>query len=164
MSTSIAADETARLSRLFALSVLDTDAEPLFDALTRAARLVAGSPIALLTFVDADRQRFKSNVGLSDVSETPRTSALCAHTILSHDLLEIPDARNDPRFSDNPLVTSNPHIRFYAGAPLEFADGLRVGSLCVIDREPRSLTKTQREPLPNWPLRRRMPSSCAAWR
>ncbi|WP_426688184.1 sensor domain-containing diguanylate cyclase [Rhodanobacter ginsengiterrae] len=147
MSVPVPADEVERLSRLRALGVLDTDAEPLFDALTRAAALVVGAPIALLTLVDAERQWFKSNVGLDGVSETPRASAFCAHTILGHDLLEIADAQNDPRFADNPLVTGSPHIRFYAGAPLDLGDGVRVGSLCVIDREPRTLSDAQRNVL-----------------
>ena len=140
-------NEALRLARLRALAVLDTEAEPLFDALTQAAARVTGSPIALLTLVDADRQWFKSNVGLPGVSETPRTSAFCAHTILRHDVLEIADAQRDPRFADNPLVTGSPHIRFYAGAPLACADGLVMGSLCVIDSEPRELSESQREVL-----------------
>lgn len=144
MSAPVPADEKQRLARLHALNVLDTEAEPLFDALTQAAAQVTHSPIALLTLVDADRQWFKSNVGLQGVSETPRTSAFCAYTILGTQLLEVSDARGDPRFSDNPLVTGDPHIRFYAGEPLRLADGQQVGSLCVIDREPRSLDENQR--------------------
>lgn len=147
MSAPIPADEEQRLARLRALCVLDSEAEPLFDALTRAAAEVARTPIALLTLVDAERQWFKANVGLTDVTETPRTSAFCAHTILGSSLLEVSDALKDPRFSDNPLVTGEPHIRFYAGEPLRLADGRQVGSLCVIDREPRSLDPTQRRVL-----------------
>lgn len=147
MSAPVPAVEAERLARLQALSVLDTDAEPLFDALTRAAALVVGVPIALLTLVDAERQWFKSHVGLGGINETPRSSAFCAHTILGDGVLEITDARVDPRFADNPLVTGEPHIRFYAGAPLEFAGGLRVGSLCVIDHKPRTLSDEQRSVL-----------------
>ena len=145
MSAAIPVDEVQRLARLQALSVLDTEAEPLFDALTRAAVLVTGAPIALITLVDAERQWFKSNVGLAGTTETPRASAFCAHTILGPDLLEIADAQRDPRFADNPMVTGEPHIRFYAGAPIELGDGLRMGSLCVIDREPRVLDDMQRD-------------------
>ncbi len=147
MPAPLPVDEVPRLARLHALSVLDTDAEPLFDALTRAAALVTGAPIALITLVDAERQWFKSNVGLAGTAQTPRTSAFCAHTILGHELLEIADAQRDPRFADNPLVTGKPHIRFYAGAPIELGDGLRMGALCVIDREPRSLNEAQRNVL-----------------
>ena len=147
MSAPVPADEAHRLARLHALCVLDTDAEPLFDELTRAAALVTGSPIALLTLVDAERQWFKSNIGLADVAQTPRTSAFCAHTILCSDLMEVADAQSDPRFADNPLVTGRPYIRFYAGAPLQLSDGQRVGSLCVIDRVPRALDETQRQVL-----------------
>ncbi|WEN15055.1 diguanylate cyclase [Rhodanobacter sp. AS-Z3] len=147
MSAPIPADEEQRLVRLRALAVLDTDAEPLFDALTAAAAQLTHSPIALLTLVDADRQWFKANVGLAGVSETPRTSAFCAHTILDANLLEVSDAQSDPRFVNNPLVTGAPYIRFYAGEPLQLVSGQRVGSLCVIDRQPRSLDDTQRSVL-----------------
>ncbi len=145
MSAPVPADEAQRLAHLHALSVLDTGAEPLFDALTRAAALVTGSPIALLTLVDAERQWFKSRVGLDDATETPRTAAFCAHTIMGSEVLEVSDARSDPRFAENPLVTGSPHVRFYAGAPLQFSDGQRLGSLCVIDHEPRVLDETQRQ-------------------
>lgn len=140
-------DEASRLARLRALSVLDTAGEPLFDALVKAAACVTGMPIALITLVDAKRQWFKANLGLADVTETPRASAFCAHTILGGDLLEVPDTWRDERFADNPLVTGYPYIRFYAGAPITLHDGLRMGSLCVIDREPRSLSDTQRQVL-----------------
>ncbi len=141
------AEEASRLARLRALAVLDTDAEPLFDALTRAAAAVTGRPIALISLIDADRQWFKANVGLAGVSETPRDSAFCAHTILGTELMEVADARCDPRFADNPLVTGKPNIRFYAGAPITLSDGLCMGSLCVIDREPGSLDDRQRQTL-----------------
>lgn len=147
MSAPLPVDEVQRLARLQTLAVLDTEAEPLFDALTRVAALVTGTPIALITLIDAERQWFKSNVGLAGTTETPRASAFCAHTILDGDVLEIADAQRDPRFADNPLVTGKPHIRFYAGAPIELADGLRMGALCVIDREPRALTELQRNVL-----------------
>lgn len=140
-------DEDARLNRLRALAVLDTEAEPLFDALTAAAAAITGRPIALISLIDTDRQWFKSNHGLPGVTETPRDVAFCAHAILGHDLLEVRDAARDPRFADNPLVIGDPDIRFYAGAPIELNDGLRMGSLCVIDRESGVLEPYQRDAL-----------------
>lgn len=138
------ANERRRLDRLRELAVLDTEAEPLFDALTRAAALVAGAPIALISLVDSDRQWFKANVGLTEAAETPRDIAFCAHAILGDDLMEVSDASSDPRFAQNPLVTGRPDIRFYAGAPLTLSDGLKMGTLCVIDRERRVLDARQR--------------------
>lgn len=147
MSAPIPADDEQRSVRLRALCALDTEAEPLFDALTRAAATVTDSPIALLTLIDAGRQWYKSHVGLADAVETPRTSEFCANTILGSDLFEVSDAQHDPRFSRNPLVTGEPYIRFYAGEALQLADGQRVGTLCVIDRQPRSLDHLQRSVL-----------------
>lgn len=138
-------NEKQRLARLQALSVLDTAAEPLFDSLVQAAALVAGAPIALVSLIDAERQWFKANHGLGDATETPRDAAFCAHAILGDEIFEVPDTRLDPKFVDNPLVVGNPGIRFYAGAPLTLTDGLRMGTLCVIDRKPRMLTSNQRE-------------------
>ena len=137
-------DEAERLRSLHALEVLDSESEPLFDALTRAAAIATGMPIALLSLVDADRQWFKSNFGLTGTAQTSRDAAFCAHTILGDEVLEVADARVDARFTDNPLVTDGPCIRFYAGAPITLSDGSRIGSVCVIDREPRSLSKQQR--------------------
>lgn len=136
----LAPNEGQRLERLLSLGVLDTEAEPLFDALTRAASLLTGAPISVLTLVDERRQWFKSSVGLEGVKETPRDVAFCSYTILGDELFVVPDALSDPRFVDNPLVTDAPHIRFYAGAPITLDDGLRMGALCVIDREPRQLS------------------------
>jgi len=110
-------NERERMARLHALSVLDTAAEPLFDALTQAAMALAVVPIALISLIDTQRQWFKSNLGMGDVEQTPRDLAFCAHAILSDELMEVPDALADPRFADNPLVTGAPGIRFYAGAP-----------------------------------------------
>lgn len=143
-AAAIPADEELRLVTLRALAVLDSGVEPLFDALTKAAAAVTGCPIALISLIDADRQWFKSNVGLPGISETPRDSAFCAHAILGSGILEVADARHDPRFADNPLVTGEPNIRFYAGAPITLHDGLRLGTLCVIDREPGALDDQQR--------------------
>ena len=140
-------DESRRLSALAALQVLDSPPEPEFDALVRVASEVLGTPISLISLVDADRQWFKANQGLEGATQTERDLAFCAHAILQDRLLEVTDAAQDPRFADNPLVTGAPGIRFYAGAPLRLSDGSRVGTLCVIDREPRQLSDAQREVL-----------------
>ncbi|WP_109125078.1 PAS domain S-box protein [Dyella sp. C11] len=139
----LASDEGRRLERLLSLGVLDSEAEPLFDALTRAASLLTGAPIALMTLVDDRRQWFKSNIGLEGTAETSRDIAFCSYTILGDEPFVVRDAMKDPRFSDNPLVTDAPHIRFYAGAPITLGDGLRMGALCVIDRRPRELSEQQ---------------------
>ena len=139
------ANEPDRLRSLLALDVLDSAAEAEFDALVHAAALVCDVPISLVSLVDAKRQWFKANVGLPGVTETPRESAFCAHAILDNDILEVTDATRDPRFADNPLVTGAPDIRFYAGATLRLSTGEHVGTLCVIDRQPRQLTDTQRQ-------------------
>ena len=137
------ANESERLERLRALAVLDTAPEPLFDTLSRLAASICGTPIALLSLVDASRQWFKANVGLPGVSETPRDLAFCAHAILGSEVFEVADACADPRFAQNPLVTGEPGIRFYAGAPIELPGGVRLGTLCVIDRQPRRLDAAQ---------------------
>jgi diguanylate cyclase (GGDEF)-like protein/PAS domain S-box-containing protein len=137
-------DEHERLARLHALAILDTEPEPLFDALAQAAAEVCGTPIALVSLVDARRQWFKAAWGLAGTRETPREHAFCAHAIADDVLMEVPDALADPRFTDNPLVRGAPDIRFYAGMPLCLSDGARLGTLCVIDRTPRVLTDTQR--------------------
>lgn len=142
-----ARNEAERLARLQLLEVLDSGPEPIFDALTQTASLICEAPIALLSLVDTDRQWFKSSVGLPGVLETPRGVAFCAHAILQDQLFEVPDATQDPRFSGNPLVTSKPDIRFYAGAPVTLAGGHNVGTLCVIDQKPKVLTDLQRKTL-----------------
>ncbi len=136
-------NEQSRLASLRALDVLDTAPEAQFNALTRAAAFSAGTPISLLSLVDTNRQWFKANIGLAGLAETPRDAAFCAHTILQEDVLEVQDARQDPRFVGNPLVVGPPGIRFYAGAPVRLEDGSSVGSLCVIDRVPRKLSSEQ---------------------
>jgi len=138
-------NEQTRLASLRALDVLDSAPEAQFNALVRAAAFVAGTPISLLSLVDANRQWFKANIGLPGVTQTTRDAAFCAHTILQEEVLEVQDARRDERFSDNPLVVGHPGIRFYAGAPIRLADGCCVGSLCVIDRSPRKLSAEQLE-------------------
>lgn len=139
-------DESGRIRDLEAYGILDTPAEEAFDKITRLASTVLGAPIALVSLVDADRQWFKSKVGLS-VSETPREVAFCAHAIASNDVMVVEDTKLDDRFSANPLVTDDPNIRFYAGAPLRSSRGYNLGTLCVIDRVPRTLTKAQEQTL-----------------
>ena len=140
------ADEAARLSALREYGILDTEPERSYDDLTLLASHICGTPMALLTLVDADRQWFKSRVGIS-VVETSRAISFCTHAIQHPDLMIVPDAREDARFRDNPQVTGDPHIRFYAGAPLITRDGHALGTLCVVDRVARTLTQEQREAL-----------------
>ncbi len=142
-------NESARLLALHSLAVLDSEAEETFDSLVRAAALVCGVPISLISLVDADRQWFKANHGLSQATETHRDLAFCAHAILQDGVFEVSDAAADTRFADNPLVKQDPSIRFYAGAPLVMPDGAHIGTLCVIDQKPGKLTDHQREILCN---------------
>ncbi|KAB7768759.1 sensor domain-containing diguanylate cyclase [Xanthomonas maliensis] len=135
--------EAERLARLALLQILDTEAEPFFDALAGAAQAIAGTPIALVSLVDERRQWWKANIGLPGVSETPRELAFCTHAIQGDAVLEVPDAPADPRFHDNALVTDAPGIRYYAGAPIVLSDGLRMGTVCVIDQRPRQLEPAQ---------------------
>lgn len=133
-------NEPQRLLALRRLQVLDSPPEERFDRLTRLARHLLQVPIALISLVDSDRQWFKSRQGLT-VSETPREVAFCAHAILTADTMVVPDALQDSRFADNPLVSGDPRVRFYAGQPLSAPDGSRVGTLCIIDHRPRQLTE-----------------------
>lgn len=139
-------NEVQRIKILWQYEVLDTLPEQAFDDLTQLAALICEAPIALITLVDEDRQWFKSKVGLS-ITETSRDVSLCAHAILQKKLLIVPDATRDARFKDNPFVISRPNIRFYAGAPLITPEGLALGTLCVIDKVPRQLTKDQKTAL-----------------
>lgn len=139
-------DEEVRIKALRSLNVLDTPSEERFDRLTRLAKRMFNVPIALVSLVDENRQWFKSCIGL-DVSETPRDISFCGHAILGNEIFIIPDAAKDERFSDNPLVLNEPYIRFYAGCPLRYLDGSMLGTLCIIDTQPRVLNKEDLEAL-----------------
>lgn len=145
-SAPLPADEAQRLQALRRSSLLDSLPEVTFDDFVKVASQIAGTPIALVSLVDEHRQWFKARVGI-EIDETDRDVAFCAHAILQEGLFEVRDAQQDERFFDNPFVTGDPHIRFYASAPIKDDDGHSLGSLCVIDREPRSLDEGQREAL-----------------
>lgn len=143
-------NEAARLSSLVKLDVLDTPPEERFDRITRLAKRMFNVPIVLISLVDADRQWFKSKQGLTP-NETCRKSSFCAHAIAKlsttnslERIMEIPDALQDQRFHDNPLVTGDPRIRFYAGFVLKSHDEYNLGTLCIIDTEPRTLSNEEK--------------------
>lgn len=140
-SAPIPQDEQSRVATLHMLNILDTDPEERFDRLTRMARRLFSVPIAQVTLVDSNRQWFKSNDG-GAVSETPRAVSFCAHSILDDDLMLVPDATRDERFHDNPLVTGDPNIRFYAGYPLKVGSH-NLGTLCVLDNKPRTFSSEE---------------------
>ena len=141
-SPPLPADEQQRLDALRNLGILDTLTEERFDRLTRLARYATNVPIAVVCFVDQNRQWFKSRQGL-DATETARDISFCGHTILRDEPLIVPDALEDSRFSDNPLVSGAPHIRFYAGHTIHAPEGARVGTLAIIDTQPRRLSPPQ---------------------
>ena len=135
-------DEQARLAALRRYRILDTEPEQRFDDLTLLASHICGTPIALITLIDADRQWFKSRVGVT-IQETARNVAFCNDAIRRPELYVVPDATRDERYRTNPFVMGEPNIRFYAGAPLLTPDGYALGTICVIDRRPRTLTSDQ---------------------
>ncbi len=136
------AKETLRLAKLQDYSILDTSAEPAYDDIAALAAHICNTPAAFVSLIDATRQWFKAKVGV-DVTETPRNVAFCAHAIQQMGVMVVEDTRQDPRFCDNPFVTGAPYIRFYAGAPLITPDGHNLGTLCVVDYQPRQLTAHQ---------------------
>lgn len=139
-------DEPTRLAALRATGLLDTPLEDRFEALTRLAQRLFDVPIAAISLIDADRQWFKSIQGL-DAQETSRDVSFCGHTILNSEVMVIPDARKDPRFADNPLVTGSPHIVFYAGGPIRSRCGSHIASVCLIDTKPRQMTEEDKASL-----------------
>ncbi|HUQ69724.1 MAG TPA: GAF domain-containing SpoIIE family protein phosphatase [Planctomycetaceae bacterium] len=130
-------DEAERLAELRALRILDTPPEERFDGIVRLTRHLFQAPVVYIALIDADRQWFKAQIGLT-VLQTPRAISFCGHAILQDKAFIIPDARLDPRFADNPLVTGEPYVRFYAGHPLSGPHGRKVGTLCIVDHEPRT--------------------------
>ena len=141
-ATPIPADEKQRLRDLERHGMVGQPGDEHFDRLVDLAGSILGVPIALISLVAADRQWFLARKGV-EVREMPREGAFCAHTIAADEVFVVPDARDDPRFSAHPLVREEPHIRFYAGAPLRSPDGHNLGSLCVLDRQPHQLSEAQ---------------------
>jgi GAF domain-containing protein len=134
----IPVDEARRLTALHATRLLGSPPEEAFDRITRMAARLLNAPTALVSLIDKDVQWFKSRCGL-EATETARDISFCGHAILGHEPLVVGDATQDPRFHDNPLVTGEPHVRFYAGVPLYSVDRMALGTLCVLDTEPRQL-------------------------
>ncbi|RYE91521.1 MAG: GAF domain-containing protein, partial [Myxococcales bacterium] len=151
MSPREPADEPQRLATLDECQILDTPREESFDEIAQLAADLCGAPMAAVSFLDADRQWFKARVGLP-MESTPRQDAFCDHALTGSEALVVDDVFGDPRFAANPLVLDDPHVRFYAGVPLRLGEGSALGTLCVLDRQPRTLTARQlaglhREPL-----------------
>jgi two-component system NtrC family sensor kinase len=135
-------NEPSRLATLNRYSILDSLSEPEFDDASTLAAILCGTPISLVSLIDQDRQWFKSTVG-TDLTESPRSQSFCAYSLATARTLVVPDAQQDPRFADNPLVTGDPNIRFYAGSPIIAPNGHVLGSVCVIDTQPRTVTPLQ---------------------
>jgi len=140
---SLPADEARRLQILIDLDLLDSPPDERFDRITRLAARLFGVPTALVSLVDAERQWFKSRVGMA-LEQTPRSSSFCAHAIRQDDVMVVTDACRDERFADNPLVRGDNPIRFYAGSPIDVGDGVRIGTLCIVDRVPREFGAEER--------------------
>lgn len=136
-------NEQKRLQQLELYNLLDPMEEACFNRITRILARTLGTPMALITLVDADRQRFKSRIGI-DITESPREHAFCAHAICTDEIMVVEDAHLDDRFSNSPLVLNNPSIRFYAGAPLQVEGGFSLGTLCTMDTKPRTLNEQER--------------------
>lgn len=152
MESTLSSDEPERIQALHDLKILDTPPEERFDRITKVAQIMFDVPIALVSLVDTNRQWFKSCAGLS-ATETPRSMSFCSHAILNEDVMSITDATDDERFSDNPLVTGEPHIRFYAGKPIRDPNGKKLGTLCIIDTKPRVFSRADKSvliDLANW--------------
>jgi len=141
-------EEAERLQELRGYGVLDSPNEAEFDAIVRQAASLMDTPIAMISLIDEDRQWFKAKVGV-DASQTPRTISFCTHAIRSDAVMVVNDAQADPRFVNNPFVTGDPNIRFYAGAPLRTETGRRIGTICVIDRTPRPPLTPEQEQMLN---------------
>jgi GAF domain-containing protein len=132
-------NEAGRIAALYAMLLLDTPREERFDKIVEFAAREFDVPIALISLIDSDRQWFKAAIGLGDVCQTGRDISFCGHAIMRSNIMVVPNALEDARFADNPLVTGPPHIRFYAGAPLILETGYALGTLCIIDTRPRYL-------------------------
>lgn len=146
MATPAASNDAARVAALEKYAILDSEPEQAFDDLAKLASYICKTPIALVSLVDGERQWFKSKLGLS-ASQTPRAVAICSTAIQQKEVFVVPDATKDERFQNNPLVVSEPHIRFYAGAPLINEEGYALGTLCVVDLVPREFDEEQKEAL-----------------
>lgn len=142
----VPANEAERLEALKSYEILDTDPEEAFDDLTRLASYICETPISVISLIDSQRQWFKSKLGLN-VPETPRELSFCQYAIMQEEILEVDDAQENALFRDNPMVTGEPNVRFYAGAPLVNAEGYSLGTLCIIDTVPKHLSDQQRDAL-----------------
>jgi len=141
-------DEPQRMQTLREYSILDTQPEPVYDDIAHVCAGVCDTPIALIALIDGTRNWFKARIGVDEeLTESPRDISFCGHAIIGNDIFEVTDASADERFADNPLVASQPLIRYYAGAPLITPDGFKLGTICAIDVRPRRLSSEQRETL-----------------